>query len=341
MNPPKAHHLQHDLPDVQECNNANFAREIDIVTLQNLLSHSPQSPTLRALRASVVQSPLPPLLLPLLPPRDWVLRTAPPWPWGVTVVLFVAAALLIYWLYLRGATSTPRRWRIVLAALRLTLVAVIGFMFYRAELYPYRVDLPDLVVLLDNSASMSLTDGAEQGGAAATQAPDSPAATASRLARATDLLLASNARLLRDWRSRYRVQLHTLDGQPVSVDEDVRPAIESLRRLRPTVPASRLGAAVQGVLEAQRGRSTAAIVLLTDGNTTEGPSIAEAAAAATAQDSAVSGGCRTARTAAGCRVAGSAGGSRGVCRRRGHIRRCGCRERPGWQDGAADVDSRG
>lgn len=288
MNPPQAHQLQHHLayrpPVVQECNNVNFAREIDIITLQNLPSHSQQSPPLRALRASVVQSPLSPSLL--LPPpaaRDWVLRTAPPWPWGVTVVLFVAAALLIYWLYLRGATSTPRRWRIVLAALRLTLVAVIGFMCYRAELYPYRVDLPDLVVLLDNSTSMSLTDRVEQGGAAATQAPDSPADTASRLARATDLLLASNARLLRDWRSRYRVQLHTLDGQPLSVDEDVRPAVESLRRLRPTVPASRLGTAVQGVLEAQRGRSTAAIVLLTDGNTTEGPSIAEAAAAATAR----------------------------------------------------------
>ena len=153
------------------------------------------SPTHRNPQPSVSSVPLwfnPLFFLLFLPPSSrtahWVLRTAPPWPWGVTVVLFVAAALLIYWLYLRGATSTPRRWRIVLAALRLTLVAVIGFMFYCAELYPYRVDLPDLVVLLDNSASMSLTDGAEQGGAAATQAPDSPAATASRLARATDLL---------------------------------------------------------------------------------------------------------------------------------------------------------
>ncbi len=222
--------------------------------------------------------------MPEFAPRDWVLRTMAPWPWAVTVVLLLAAVALIYWLYLRDATVTPQRWRVLLAALRLTLVSLILFMFYRAELYPYRVDLPDLVVLLDNSASMSLTDGAEQGGDAAPPQAGSqqdnsqqPVSAASRFARASELLLASNARLLRDWQSRYRVQLHTLDGQPLSLGDNLGQVVESLRRVRPTVPSSRLGTAVQGVLEAQRGRSTAAIVLLTDGNTTEGPTVAEAA----------------------------------------------------------------
>ncbi len=65
MKTAQAHHLQ----DMQECNNANFAREIGIVTLQNLLYDS-RFPNLCALRASVVQFLLLlRLLFPLLPPR--------------------------------------------------------------------------------------------------------------------------------------------------------------------------------------------------------------------------------------------------------------------------------
>ena len=85
---------------------------------------------------------------------------------------------------------------------------------------------------------------------------------------------------MRDLRSRYHVRLRTLDGPPLLVDRDLKRVAEQLGQLRPTVPASRLGTVLQGLLEAQRGRSTAAVVVLTDGNTTEGPTLAEAASQA-------------------------------------------------------------
>ena len=156
-------------------------------------------------------------------------------------------------------------------------------MLYGAAICPYRVELPELVLLLDNSASMSLTDG-EDGVAnaapTASHAPGKSAATRSRWERVRDLLLASDARgcaicgpgiMFDSARSTVRRCRST---------EIFKRVAEQLGQLRPTAPASRLGTALQGVLEAQRGRSTAAIVVLTDGNTTEGPTLAEAASQA-------------------------------------------------------------
>jgi hypothetical protein len=219
-------------------------------------------------------------------PNDWDLRFSPPWFWGVTVLLGLLAAGLIAWFYLRGTNPIPRRWRIVLALIRLGLVILVLFMLYGATIHPFRVERPTLILLLDNSTSMSLTDGDDaRPNATASSAPTESTATParSRWDRAMAWSVSSNAKRLRQWVSRYRVQIRTLDGKTLSADEDLPQLVRELRRIEPNVPASQLGTAVQTALESQRGRSTAAIVVLTDGNTSEGMTLGEVAAAAARQ----------------------------------------------------------
>ena len=52
---------------------------------------------------------------------------------------------------------------------------------------------------------------------------------------------------------------------------------DALRDLQPTAAASRLGMCLRDILDAQRGRPTAAIILLTDGVTTEGQTLGDTA----------------------------------------------------------------
>ena len=59
---------------------------------------------------------------------------------------------------------------------------------------------------------------------------------------------------------------------------DVPGIVDELKSAEPAGDSTRLGAAVRGVLDELRGATPAAIVLLTDGINTEGPSLAEAAA---------------------------------------------------------------
>ncbi|MEA1951259.1 MAG: VWA domain-containing protein, partial [Planctomycetota bacterium] len=65
-------------------------------------------------------------------------------------------------------------------------------------------------------------------------------------------------------------------GQGGDFDE----LIEGIRDLKPVAPVTRLGTGVEGVLKDLRGNVPAAIILLSDGINTEGPSLSDAAAAA-------------------------------------------------------------
>ncbi len=217
-------------------------------------------------------------------PRDWVLRFSPPWPVAVTVLVAIGAATCVCWLYLRSSPEVPLGRRVLLASLRLTLVALLLLLMYGPAIHPYRVEPPALVLLLDNSASMSLTDQevatadrAFAGGRA--QRPK----TMSRWEQAMALLLESRTQWLRRWQSDYRLQIQTLDGVTLPDRHDSKDLVSHINRIQPVVPSTRLGAIVQGVLAAQRGRSTAAIVILTDGNTTEGARLSEVAAQAARQ----------------------------------------------------------
>ncbi len=217
---------------------------------------------------------------------QWELRFSPPWFWGFSVLLGLIAVVLVLWFYLRESEQISRGWRIVLAGIRLGVVALILFMLYGAAIHPYRIELPTLIVLLDNSRSMSLTDvrDSSRAGPVGTAQPEPNARSVrSRWDRGLAWLLSADARRLQQWMADYRVQIRTLDGEILSTDEDLSDVERHLRRIQPNVPSSPLGTAVQAALETQRGRSTAAMLILTDGNTSEGMTLADVAASSSQQ----------------------------------------------------------
>ncbi len=83
-----------------------------------------------------------------------------PWPWSVwlTVALglaLVAGIVAIYW-YERGQASKVRRG--ILAALRIAAVLLVTWMLAGWSIERYQSDRPELVLLIDESASMQTTD---------------------------------------------------------------------------------------------------------------------------------------------------------------------------------------
>lgn len=182
----------------------------------------------------------------------------------VALLFLTAAGLFIVVAYLRERGQFSHRRRLLLAMVRATLVALVLFMLYGFSVRPYRIDKPDLILLVDDSMSMSTTDGAlEQ----ATSAPLAAAAAATRFDAARDLLLSDQSELLAKLSARYNVQLQLLSQ---SLAEDVATAI--LAR-GPEYPHTPLGTRIKEILRAQRGRPTAAIVVFSDGIVTAGLSL--------------------------------------------------------------------
>ncbi len=200
-------------------------------------------------------------------------------PWLVLAVVLGSAAILVavYW---RESPSASRPWKVLLAGLRLALVGLVVLMLYGWTVQRHRTDLPDVVVLLDDSASMGLVDHFDDKAVAAEVERHVTAAKldeATRLDLARSLLLESEGRLLKELGQRYNLRVFLAGSTARSLGGDRQALATSIQQLAPDEPASRLGDAVREVLEAQRGRPTAAIVVFTDGVTTEGKSLAEAA----------------------------------------------------------------
>jgi hypothetical protein len=203
-----------------------------------------------------------------------------PWPAWITLLFLICAVALVVMVYLREQGTASRKWRWSLAAARVGLVLLVVFMLYGWTRQLHRLDLPDLVVAIDNSGSMSVVDQS------AGDRPLSPGSSsvrttgldqASRFNLARSLLLHSQrgwlARLQRD----YRVKLYSLGETARSYHGSPAQLEDALQKMQPTGIASRLGLGLREILDAQRGRPTAAVVLLTDGVTTEGPTLSDVA----------------------------------------------------------------
>ena len=203
-------------------------------------------------------------------------------PWLVALLLGGGAALvwLIYW---REGTRVNFGQRIVLIGLRLGLLGLMLLVFMpQLKLWFERQGWPDIVLLIDDSQSMSTIDKFRD---PAVQAAADRLAGLEGLQEADRLRLAQAliARPDADWLTalltKRKVRLHiyhcSTRAQPIkniNSREEIGPALEEIRHLKalPENDSSQLGLAVRQVLNDFRGSSLAAVVMLTDGVTTEG-----------------------------------------------------------------------
>jgi hypothetical protein len=194
----------------------------------------------------------------------WRLELSWPWPPWVTLLAVVAAAAVVVAIYLREGRQANRRYRLGLAAVRIALLAMVLLMIAQVRLLLERTGLPYVAVLLDDTRSMSSVDRYPQG--------------RSRWELARKLLAEDHGQLLANLAENYKLRFYFLSGVQPSRRSDVPGIVEELAAREPLGQTTRLGAAVRAVLDQLRGSTPAAVVLVTDGINTEGPSLADAAA---------------------------------------------------------------
>ncbi len=214
------------------------------------------------------------------------------WPWApsATIVLLAAVSAYVLTIYYRERGTAGRVMKTTLATMRILLVVLVIFMMYGWMLHRHRTDLPDLIVVLDDSASMSTLDPlddprelAEFGERLQGIGLDQP----TRLNLAKLLLLERDGALLKQLRRRYRLKVYRIGGTARVVTGDQSddsnptgpgtPTTEEIWRIEAGETVSRLGKGIRDILEMQRGRPTAAILVFSDGVTTEGKTIGEVA----------------------------------------------------------------
>jgi len=203
-----------------------------------------------------------------------------PWPPWVTLLGLIVLIVLVVAIHLREAPRATRSLRLALAALRVTLLGLVVFMMYGWMQHRHRTDLPDLIVILDDSQSMSVEDHFAETGQrgrlmrwVADAGFDSPA----RFNLARSLLLNKRFGWLASLSKRYRVKVYLMGESARLQFESAETLPTRLAELQAAGTASRLGQCLQQVFETQRGRPTAAMIILTDGITTDGPALGEAA----------------------------------------------------------------
>lgn len=210
----------------------------------------------------------------------WRLEYTWPWPPWLTLLGAAAAVGLIAFLYFREGAEAGRRYRLLLAGLRLGAIGVLLVMISQLAVSLQRSGLPYVVLLVDDSASMSVVDPYE---------PEFQSALARRLQAvslgepsrwnlAQMLLRENEGRILREMDRRYKLRVYTLAGLQGDESAGAPEILEGLGKAQPEGVSSPLGTAVRNVLGELRGTPPAAIVLLSDGINTEGPPLADAAA---------------------------------------------------------------
>lgn len=218
---------------------------------------------------------------------SWQLSHDFPWPaWGLTLfVLF--AVWFVVWVYRRDAGHLARWRRHLLVALRLATIGVVLFLLSQALLSIERTGLPYVLVLLDVSNSMGTIDRYTQTGEtelARRLSSDNALGQPSRLAQAQGLLLDQDSKFLRNLLNNHKLRLHTvaegdavLGPETVLDSEQLAELIPRIRELTPEGNETRLGSGLRSALNSLRGTPPSAVVLFSDGVSTDGESLLSAA----------------------------------------------------------------
>ncbi|MFO0881149.1 MAG: VWA domain-containing protein [Gemmataceae bacterium] len=221
-------------------------------------------------------------------------------PWLVSV-LAVGSVVAVGLIYAQEGSAVRAGTRALLVGLRGGILLLLLVVFLpQLKLHFERQGWPDLVILIDDSHSMSTLDvyrDEKVKSAADALAKNAPLTDAEKadlvrvLATRPDLTRASRLRLAQtyltgqgeEWlldllqRRQVRLHIYHCSGRAqrvadVTTPEEVEPAVQAIRAMNADAShdTSQLGTAVRQVLNDFRGSSLAAVIMLTDGVTTEG-----------------------------------------------------------------------
>jgi len=214
----------------------------------------------------------------------WSLEHTWSWPPWVTLLFLVLAAAFVVAIYLREGRRVGRAYRIMLAAIRLCLMAIVLIMVAQLGLSLKRTGLPYVAVVVDDSQSMTIVDQYAGKQRAELEERVREARTgSSQLSRwnlAKTLLTERDGALLAGIAEDYKLRVYFLEdsarGVRPSEATGLKELVEEIEGIeKPSVGSTRLGAGVRTVLDELRGTAPAAIVLLSDGINTDGPTLAE------------------------------------------------------------------
>lgn len=211
-------------------------------------------------------------------------------PW-LAGALGIAAAVLVVMVYLREGRTTRPGFKILLAALRICLVLVVlAVLLPQLRLWFERQGWPDVAIILDDSQSMSTVDAYRDPAVAARAKQLEQVAgldSADRLQLAEALLTGGKSDWIHSLLTRQQVKVHVYhcSGRAARIADVTDPndaqAIADARRkigvLKAEGGSSQLGTAVRQVLNDFRGSSLSAVIMCTDGVTTEGEDLAKVA----------------------------------------------------------------
>src|SRR5688572_9545487 len=204
------------------------------------------------------------------------------WSWApwVTVLFVLATVALIVGVYLREGRTAGQRSALTMAFLRLGTVAIVLFMLAEFVLSGQRTGLPYVVVLVDDSESMGIVDRYDDKLRAALEKRIQAAGLdqLTRLNLAKTLLVEDNGRLLSQIERRHKLKVYFVSAAARQATAEAGELVGAIKQLEPTGATSRLGQGVRTVLNDLRGTPPAAVICLTDGITTEGESLGDAAA---------------------------------------------------------------
>ena len=209
-------------------------------------------------------------------PDSQSIQFAIPWGWWWTALLLIVALVAIRFIYRRETRNQSPPVRGTLLLLRSLLVLLVVWMALGPTRYPDRTELPALLVLLDNSASMSIVDQQPP----PTNSQDRLQATGltepSRINQAKALLLDSQTQdRLGD---RYRLAVYPLSSEaalPRTEDGPIDP--QALQQVQADHPDSRLGEEIIKKVQTMGSDRPAAVVLISDGVVTDGITLAATA----------------------------------------------------------------
>jgi hypothetical protein len=206
---------------------------------------------------------------------------ADPWLAGF---LALASAAMVILTYLQEGRTASLGYKLLLSGLRMSFILLTLAVFLpQLRLWFERQGWPDVALIIDDSRSMSTIDhyrDPKVAEAADRLAKLASLSTANRLQLAQALMTHSQPDWLEALLTDRKVKVHVyhcsgraarLQDLTDAVDPDQRQAaLRSIADLKPEGESSQLGAAVRQVLNDFRGSSLSAVIMLTDGVTTEG-----------------------------------------------------------------------